>query len=192
MVDSSEEQPQGLARMPPTSLGLGERLRSARKARALTVAQVAEALRLEEASVVALEEGRFESMGAPVFVRGHLRRYAALVGLSTEAVLEAYRAAAPGSDAPPSIARPRVQSDVVPVGPWAWWLAAALVLVGALIAFSGGDDEPAEPASLPAPLAAPAPPAEMPPPPAPAPPPADAATAPAAAPAPGGEPPAGT
>ena len=128
-------------RAQPTSLGLGERLRSARKARALSVAQVAEALRLEEASVVALEEGRFEAMGAPVFVRGHLKRYAALVGLGSEAVLEAYRAAAPGSDAPPMIARPRPQSDAVPMGPWVWWLVAAVVLVGAIIAFSNGGKE---------------------------------------------------
>ena len=59
----------------------------------------AESLRLEEASVVALEEGRFDAMGASVFVRGHLRRYAQLVGLPEEQVLEAYRAAVPDSDA---------------------------------------------------------------------------------------------
>ena len=72
----------GAPRNQPPGLGLGERLRSARKARALSVAQVAESLRLEEASVVALEDGRFDAMGAPVFVRGHLKRYAQLVGLS--------------------------------------------------------------------------------------------------------------
>ncbi len=151
MVDNDELQ--GSPRAQPTSLGLGERLRSARKARALSVAQVAEALHLEEASVVALEEGRFEVLGAPVFVRGHLKRYAALVGLSNETVLEAYRAAAPGSDAPPMIARARLQSDAMPVAPWVWWLVAAVVLVGAMIAFSNGDEEqaPASMQSLPAP-----------------------------------------
>ena len=139
MTDNDELQ--NPARLQPTSLGLGERLRSARKARALSVAQVAQALRLEEASVAALEEGRFEAIGAPVFVRGHLKRYAALVGLSAEAVLEAYRAAAPDSDAPPMIARPRPQSDAVPIGPWVWWLVAVVVIVGAIIAFSNGGDE---------------------------------------------------
>ena len=126
---------------PPTSLGLGERLRSARKARALSMAQVAEALRLEEASVVALEEGRFEAMGAPVFVRGHLKRYAALVGLNVEVVLEAYRAAAPGSDAPPMIARPRAQADFGRIGPWAWWLLAAVIIIAAILALGGGEEE---------------------------------------------------
>ena len=68
---------------------------SARKARALSVTQVADSLRLEEPTVVALEEGRFDTLGAPVFIRGHLKRYAELVGLSTEAVLDAYLAASP-------------------------------------------------------------------------------------------------
>ena len=133
--------------LPPrntTSLGLGERLRSARKARAISVAQIADALKVEEHSVLALEEERFEDLGAPVFVRGHLRRYAQMVGLSPEAVLEAYRKAAPDSDALPLVARQRARADIVPAGPWVYWLAAALVAAGILLALSGGDeDEPA-------------------------------------------------
>lgn len=146
-------------------LGLGERLRSARKARALSVQQVADSLRLEEASVIALEDGRFDAMGAPVFVRGHLRRYAQLVGLSPEAVLDAYRAAAPDSVAPPSIARPREQADAVRVPPWVYWVGAALILAGLAFALGDGSDDATEPvptgvteelpASLPAPVAAP-------------------------------------
>ena len=148
MPDSEDQQ--AVPRTQPPGLGLGERLRSARKARALSVAQVAENLRLEEASVVALEDGRFDAMGAPVFVRGHLKRYAELVGLAPEAVLEAYRAATPGSDAPPALARPREQSDTVRMGPWAYWIAAALLLAGVIIALSGRHED------LPAPVAAPA------------------------------------
>jgi len=141
--DDSEAGP----RAPAPVLGLGERLRSARKAKALSVQQVAEALHLEEPSIVALEEGRFDAMGAPVFVRGHLRRYAQLVGLSPDTVLEAYRAAAPHSDAPPSLARTREPPDTVRIGSWAWWVATALRLLLAMIALrKGGDDEPASPA----------------------------------------------
>jgi cytoskeleton protein RodZ len=148
-------------------LGLGERLRSARKAKALSVEQVANALHLEEASVVALEEGRFEAMGAPVFVRGHLKRYAQVVGLSPETVLDAYRVAAPQSDAPPALARGRTQADGVQVGSWTWWLIGAIVLVAVILALSGGDDDGAvqpsgiEPAAprlpAPAPVASPPP-----------------------------------
>ena len=129
------------APLATTGLALGERLRSARKARALSVQQVAETLRLEEASVIALEDGRFEVMGAPVFVRGHLRRYAQLVGLSTETVLDAYRAASPGSEAPPSLARPREQADTMRVPAWIYWIAAVLAIIGLALAMSGGNDD---------------------------------------------------
>lgn len=139
-----------VASLASPGLGLGDRLRSARKARALSVQQVADSLRLEESSVIALEDGRFEAMGAPVFVRGHLRRYAQLVGLSPEAVLEAYRAAAPESDAPPSIARPREQADALRMPAWAYWVAAALILAGLALALGDGDDEAPAPAAVPA------------------------------------------
>ena len=78
-----------------SSLKLGERLRSARKARAVSLERVAEALHLDEAIVIALEEERFEALGAPVFVRGHLRAYAKLVGLDADALLSAYEPAEP-------------------------------------------------------------------------------------------------
>lgn len=131
-------------------LGLGERLRSARKARALSVTQVAEALHLEEPMVLALEEDRFEAMGAPVFVRGHLRRYAQLVGLAPDVVLEAYRAAVPESVAPPPLARARIEPEAMRIGPWLFWLVGALIVAGLAIALSGGPDEPAATAAPPA------------------------------------------
>jgi cytoskeleton protein RodZ len=145
----ASEELQAAPRGPGPGLGLGERLRSARKAKALSVQQVADALHLEEASVVALEEGRFEVMGAPVFVRGHLRRYACLVGLSPEAVLDAYRAAAPSSDTLPSLARPRAQDEAVRAGPWLWWLLGGLVLLGAVLALREGGDGPVAAPSVP-------------------------------------------
>jgi cytoskeleton protein RodZ len=129
-------------RAVPTSLGLGERLRSTRKARALSVAQVAEALRLEEPSIIALEEGRFDALGAPVFVRGHLRRYAALLELDPNAVLEAYRAAAPGSDAPQMLTRARPQDDYPAAPVWLWWVLAAILLAGGLFIFSRNKEVP--------------------------------------------------
>jgi cytoskeleton protein RodZ len=159
MPDSEDIQAAPRGGVP--ALGLGERLRSARKAKALSVQQVAESLRLEEASVVALEEGRFDAMGAPVFVRGHLKRYARLVGLSPEAVLEAYRAAAPNSDTLPALARPREPSDSVRLGPWAWWIAGALLILGIMLALRD-DDDPVAPA--PATSSVPASPDPAPPP----------------------------
>ncbi|CAG0938673.1 Cytoskeleton protein RodZ [Gammaproteobacteria bacterium] len=147
MADSEEFQHGPRAQ---AGLGLGERLRSARKARALSVTQVAEALHLEEPMVLALEEDRFEAMGAPVFVRGHLRRYAQLVGLAPDAVLEAYRAAVPESVAPPPLARARVEPESVRVGPWLFWLIGGVLVAVLAFTLFGGGEEPAATQDAPA------------------------------------------
>lgn len=141
MPDNDEMRP--ASRVQPAALGLGERLRSARKAKALSVAQVSEALHLEEALVVALEEERFAALGAPVFVRGHLRRYAQLVGLPVQSVLDAYLAASPESSEPPALTRRRTESELTRVGPMALWVAGAVVLVGLAMFLASGDEEPA-------------------------------------------------
>ncbi len=63
----------------------------------------------------AIEEDRFEALGAPVFVRGYLKAYAGLLGLSEQSVLDAYRQADPASVLPPKIVRDR--DELPPVGP---------------------------------------------------------------------------
>ncbi len=123
-------------------LGLGERLRSARKARALTLEQVCDTLHLDESVILALEEERFETLGAPVFVRGHLKAYARLVGLSPEAVLSAYRAADPGSETPPRVGRMK-QDRSVTINPVSWGVAIlTALLVIALGFYVLQEDEP--------------------------------------------------
>ena len=68
----------------------GALLRSAREACGLSIDEVADRLRLNEALVLAMEEDRFGLLGAPVFARGHLRNYAALVGAPEREVLAAF------------------------------------------------------------------------------------------------------
>jgi cytoskeleton protein RodZ len=121
---------------PPETggLGLGERLRSARKARALTLEQVCDALHLDESVILALEDERFETLGAPVFVRGHLKTYARLVGLSPDAVLSAYRATDPGSEALPRVGRVTHDRSVT-VNPVSWGVAILTGLVVMALGF---------------------------------------------------------
>ncbi len=125
-----------------TALGLGERLRSARKARALTLEQAAFSIRLEASVLRALEDERYEVLGAAVFVRGHLKAYARLLGLSEEAVLVAYRASDPNADAPPTVTRELEKPLTTPPGPIAIALAVAFAIVAMLVlyAISGGSD----------------------------------------------------
>lgn len=95
------------------ALSLGARLRSARKARALTIEQVSQQLHLEASMLRAIEDDRYEALGAPVFVRGYLKAYAGLLGLSEQSVLDAYRQADPASSQPPKLVGDREQLSAI-------------------------------------------------------------------------------
>jgi cytoskeleton protein RodZ len=77
--------------------GTGARLRGARERRGLTVLQAAEKLHVDARVLEALEAGNFAALGAPVYVRGHLRRYAEFLG-EPPPELDALAAAAPAPD----------------------------------------------------------------------------------------------
>ena len=72
--------------------GIGARLRAAREKRGLTVLQAAERLHLDARVVQALEAEDFAALGADVYVRGHLRRYAESVGESPAQLQQLYSA----------------------------------------------------------------------------------------------------
>jgi cytoskeleton protein RodZ len=78
--------------------GIGARLRSAREARGLTTLQAAEKLHVDPRILEALEAENFAALGAAVYVRGHLRRYADLVGENPGELLGLYSAATPAPD----------------------------------------------------------------------------------------------
>lgn len=120
----------------PGAGSAGALLRSAREARNLTVGQVAEQLRLSAADVSAMEEDRCERLGPPVFARGHLRKYAILVGADSEAVLEAHAralgsAAEPSSLIPPASANRPVQREPRWLRPAVSLLVIVLVVAAA-------------------------------------------------------------
>jgi cytoskeleton protein RodZ len=74
---------------PPT-LRIGDTLKAAREKRGAKLTEVAERLRLDLAVIQALEEERFDSLGAPVYARGHLRRYAEYLGVANGPLQELY------------------------------------------------------------------------------------------------------
>lgn len=65
----------------PERASIGQRLREARLSLGLTPQEVADQLHLPLAVVEALEAERFEQLGAPIYVRGHLRSYLRLLKL---------------------------------------------------------------------------------------------------------------
>ncbi len=114
------------------------RLAAARVARGLSPAQAATQLRIAPETVLAMEEGRYADLGPPVFARGHLRKYAALLGVPVEEVLADYDGsssrAAESTLIPPASAHTPVGGHGGPQLVRAAGLVAVLVLLAAAAA----------------------------------------------------------
>ena len=67
--------------LPDADAELGQRLRAARERAEIGRDEVARRTRIAPAFIQAIEEGRFERLGANVFARGYLRSYARAVDL---------------------------------------------------------------------------------------------------------------
>jgi cytoskeleton protein RodZ len=78
------------AAVAPGDLGIGARLRAGRERTGATIIQAAEKLHLDPKILEALEREAFEVLGAEVYVRGHLRHYAELVGESAAELQRLY------------------------------------------------------------------------------------------------------
>ncbi|VAX10689.1 hypothetical protein MNBD_GAMMA26-2425 [hydrothermal vent metagenome] len=70
--------------------GVGQYLRVAREERGLSCHEVADALLLSASMIEALEQNDRDKLPGPVFVQGYLRKYARLLGIPEEPVLQAY------------------------------------------------------------------------------------------------------
>ena len=90
--------------------GIGARLRAAREKRALTILQAAERLHVDASIIEALEGENFAALGPEEYVRGHLRRYAEMVGESPAELQELY-ASAPQAPRPDLTRIPRREPE---------------------------------------------------------------------------------
>ncbi|HEY5641619.1 MAG TPA: RodZ domain-containing protein [Woeseiaceae bacterium] len=109
----------------------GERLAEARQALQITVHEIAKELHLDDAKVEALERNEFEILGAPVFAKGHLKKYAQLVKVNSDDVLTDYYRLTRAVSMPPVISlRPRPRQELSP-GPWIAVIVAIVVAVSA-------------------------------------------------------------
>jgi cytoskeleton protein RodZ len=132
-----DKQPQDKGKMPVAdedeSPGLlaGQRLAEARRANDITIAEIAKELHLDEPKVQALEENQFEVLGAPVFAKGHLRKYAELVGMPIDEMLADYYKLNRSTGAPPVVGprRARPPRDIA-LGRWIGGVMLVLILGG--------------------------------------------------------------
>lgn len=110
----------------------GERLAKARKEKQISVVEIAKELHLDEPKVHALERNDFEALGAPVFAKGHLRKYAELVGVDFDDVIAEYYEFNREPPAPLVVnSQAKVRRELSP-GPW---IAVIIVLIFAAIAY---------------------------------------------------------
>lgn len=72
------------------SIGIGDALREARESQGRTQADAAQSLRVRTDYVEALETEQFDVFGADTYARGHLRNYAAWLGIDPTEVLGLY------------------------------------------------------------------------------------------------------
>lgn len=122
MNESPQQTPDSDASEP---IG-GERLAVARRARDISASDIAKELHLDEPKIRALEQNNFELLGAPVFAKGHLRKYAELVGVSTDDIIADYYRLNRTAGAPPVVGPARkFERDYSPVS----WITVGIVVI---------------------------------------------------------------
>ena len=84
-------------------ISCGESLANKRSEKELSVNQVAREIKIEPRVIEMIENNDFESIGAPVFVKGYLRQYSELVGLDPDLIIEKYSAINSIEDSPPIV-----------------------------------------------------------------------------------------
>ena len=104
----------------------GERLAAARREQQISVLEIAKELHLDEPKVRALERNEFDLIGAPVFAKGHLRKYAQLVGVDEGDVMADYYQLNRTAGMPPLVSGLRRPRREMSPGPW---IAVVVVLI---------------------------------------------------------------
>ena len=110
--------------------GIGARLRGARERAELSLAQAAQRLHVSLDVLAALEAEHFEAIGAPIYVKSYLSRYAELLGEPVQPLLDELAAAA-AIPAPDLTRIPRAEGKGARV-PTGAVLSIAVVALGVL------------------------------------------------------------
>ncbi len=111
----------------------GLRLREAREAQKRELADIARELHVDLATLRSIEANDFEALGAPVFAKGHMRKYAEALKLDALSILDDYRAMQASNELPPVVAPrpPGRKFDAIPA--WFYGLLAAFLILGILL-----------------------------------------------------------
>ncbi len=131
MNEGRQQSPNG---EPHAPLG-GERLAAARRAHEISATDIAKELHLDELKIRALEKNDFAVLGAPVFAKGHLKKYAELVGVPVDDILADYYQLNRSAGAPPVVGPVRKFRRDIAWGPWAAGAILIMLVLGAVYWF---------------------------------------------------------
>lgn len=125
------EELSAAAAAPEADRTPGALLKRERERRSISVQQAAEDLHLDPWIIEAIEANRFQALGAPVYAKGHLRKYATKLGLSVQEVFDRYEALndrpVEPDPIPTAIATPPVQPRRASKTPI--WIVIGIVVV---------------------------------------------------------------
>lgn len=116
----------------------GRILRAARENKELAISTVGKQLKLDTRVIEALERDDYDSIGAPVFVKGHLRKYASFVDVNPDDVMLSYYQVARAQDTTPIISQTMPMTDSRPKFAWLGKLVTGLVVFGLIAALLYG------------------------------------------------------
>jgi cytoskeleton protein RodZ len=123
----------------------GERLAEARRKMQISVFEIAKELHLDDFKVRALESNEFDVIGAPVFAKGHLKKYAQLVKVDQADVLADYYQLERATAMPLVLLRRSRPRQMISPGPW----VAAIVIIAVVASgywwFTNREAPPARP-----------------------------------------------
>jgi len=149
MSDEHDKPVDEQSEAEPKKLRCGELLAEARREQQISVLEVAKELHLDEPKVRALERNDFELLGAPVFAKGHLRKYAQLVGVDEDDVFADYYQMTRSVSVPPVIVgRVRARREISP-GPWIAVIVVIIVAAASYWWFAVDSETTVVPESLP-------------------------------------------
>lgn len=131
MVDEKDKSEAESPPAEPSQPQGGARLADARRALQISVVEIAKELHLDEPKVHALERNEFDVLGAPVFAKGHLRKYAQLVRVDENDVMADYYELTRAAGVPPLITTRRKPRREMAPGPWIAVIVVVIVVASA-------------------------------------------------------------
>jgi len=130
VTPNEDDKTQQSGTVPETSPG--EMILTARERASLSVEKLAQQLRLDVATVEALESDAYERLAAPLFVRGYLRNVAKVLDLDATRLIERYDRLI-SEDTQPELARVSQPEDANPAAGRAIRIGSAVVAVLTLV-----------------------------------------------------------